>query len=278
MVLAAQAGSVEPGAEAETVVLVRNTGDAPDVFHVVVQGEAAPWSLVDPPSLSLAPGEEGPVWVHFRPPRAPDTVPGSIPFAVAVASSHDPDFVAVETGVLDVGTFSSVAASFSGETTVGARWTELTVAVRNTGNRRVRMSIGVEASGGVATEMEPESVDLAPGQPASFAVRIRPPRRLVPWGKEDRRVTVSVVSDGGALATLRTEYPDDLSVVNELVRSAARPRCAPRAALHRRHRAAPVGVDVGHGRRHAGLGEVGSAGHVRPATRGGGADHRGRAR
>ena len=40
MVLAAQAGSIEPGAEAETVVLVRNTGAAADVFHVVVQGEA----------------------------------------------------------------------------------------------------------------------------------------------------------------------------------------------------------------------------------------------
>jgi hypothetical protein len=42
----------------------------------------------------------------------------------------------------------------------------------------------------------------------------------VPRRREDRRLTISVVSDGGALATLRTEYPPDPSLVNELVRSA----------------------------------------------------------
>ena len=221
MVLAAQAGSIEPGAEAETVVLVRNTGDEPDVFHVVVQGEASAWALVDPPSVSLAPGQEAPVWVHFRPPRSSDTPPGRIPFAVAVASTRDPSFVSVETGDLDIGTFSSVTASLAGEATVGTWWAELPVSVRNTGNRRVTTSLVVEpADEAVGIEVVPESQVLDPGQPAVLAVRVRAPRRLVPRRREDRRIAISVVSDGGALATIRTEYPADPSLVNELVRSA----------------------------------------------------------
>lgn len=220
VVLAAQAGSIEPGAEAEIVVLVRNTGEHEDVFHVVVQGQASAWAVVDPPALTLGPAEESPVWVHFRPPRSFDTAPGGIAFAVAVASARDPGFVAVETGELQIGTFSSLDASLT-EPVVGSRWTELTVSVRNTGNRRVTASIDVEAAAaGVLIEVEPHEVLLDPGQPAVGSVRVRPARRLLPHRKEDRGLTISVVSDGGALTTLRTEYPADPSLVNELIRSA----------------------------------------------------------
>jgi sugar lactone lactonase YvrE len=220
-VLAAQAGSIEPGAEAEIVVLVRNTGEVDDVFHVVVQGQASPWAVVDPPNLTLAPGEEAPVWVHFRPPRSSDTTPGGVPFAVAVASTGDPEFVAVETGELQVGTFSSLDASLTGEPVSGTRWTELQLSMRNTGNRRVTASVDVDAAtAGVLVEVEPHELLLDPGQPAVAAIRVRPPRRVLPHRKDDRGLTVSVVSDGGALVTLRTEYPADASLVNELIRSA----------------------------------------------------------
>lgn len=219
--LAAQAGSIEPGAEAETVVLVRNTSDEADVFHVVVQGPASAWAVVDPTSVRLGPGEETPVWVHFRPPRSFDTPPGPVTFAVAVASSGDPDFVAVETGELDIGTFSSVSAAFTAEPVVGTRWVEVPVSVRNTGNRTVTVSVDAEpAASGVTVEVDPPHRVLEPGQPGVMAVKVRPPRRVLPHRREDRRLTVSVVSDGGALATLRTEYPADPSLVNELIRSA----------------------------------------------------------
>lgn len=219
--LAAQAGSIEPGAEAETVVLVRNTGDTPDTFHVVVQGDASRWAVVDPPQLALGPGEEAPVWVHFRPPRSPDTLPGSVPFAVAVASTADPDFVAVETGELAIGTYSSLSASFVGEPALGAKFIELEVSVRNTGNRKVQVDVAAESMDNrVQFEVEPRVVDLPPGQPVNVAVRVRPPRRVLPGRTRDREMTVTVVSDGGAFAALRTEYPDDPTLADELIRSA----------------------------------------------------------
>lgn len=220
VVLAAQAGAIEPGAEAETVVLVRNTGEARDTFHVVVQGPAAGWAVVNPPSVTLDPETEAPVWVHFRPPRSPDTTPGRVPFDIAVAASGDSHFLAIEEGVLDIGTYSSVAASFSGEAVLGARWVEYDLCVRNTGNRRVKVSVEAEAvlpPG--ALEVEPQEIELVAGQAAEVRVRVRPPRRLLPR-TANRSVTVSVVSDGGALATLRTQYPADPPLVDELFRSA----------------------------------------------------------
>ena len=221
MVLAAQAGSIEPGAEAETVVLVRNTGDGADTFHVVVEGDASRWAVVDPPRVSLGPGEEAPVWVHFRPPRSPDTVPGSVPFAVAVASTADPEFVAVETGELAIGTYSSLTASFVGEPSLGSKYIELEVAVRNTGNRKVQVDVAAESrDAGVRFEVEPRVVELPPGQPVNVAVRVQPPRRILPGRTRDREITVTVVSDGGAFAALRTEYPDDPTLADELIRSA----------------------------------------------------------
>ncbi len=83
------------------------------------------------------------------------------------------------------------------------------------------LSVAAEAAAeGVVVEVEPEELSLAPGQPLEAVIRVRPPRRVLPGRKIDRRLTLSVVSDGGALATVRTEYPDDPSLVNELIRSA----------------------------------------------------------
>lgn len=220
MVLAAQAGAIEPGAEAETVVLVRNTGPRVDTFHVIIQGPAAAWAIVDPPSVKLQPGAESPVWVHFRPPRSPDTVPGRVVFDVVVAALGEPDFLGVQQGTIDVGTYSSIAATFSGDVVVKAKWAEVEVNVRNTGNRAVNVSVEAEAEApGVEFEISSAEFGLAAGQTADVIVRVRPPRQLLPR-RTDRRMTVSVVSDGGALATLRTEYPSETSLRDDLLRSA----------------------------------------------------------
>ncbi|MBW3556378.1 MAG: DPP IV N-terminal domain-containing protein [Actinobacteria bacterium] len=221
VVLAAEAGSIEPGGQGETVVLVRNTGEATGDFRVSIQGPAAAWATVEPQILTLAPDEEAPAWLCFRPPRVSELRPGGVPFSVVVRSGSDGDLETVTEGVLRVGTFSSLSASFIGEPSVGARWAELAVAVRNTGNRGVTVSVGAEAGHpDVSLEVEPEEVQLAPGEAADFKVRVRPPRRLLPGAASQRKIAVAVVSDGGALATLRTELPEEPSLAHELFRSA----------------------------------------------------------
>lgn len=221
VVLAAEAGSIEPGAQGETVVLVRNTGEVAADFHVAVEGPAAGWATVEPATLTLAPAEEAAAWVCFRPPRSPETRPGDVPFSVVVQSGADGEVETVKEGVVRVGTFSSLAASFIGEPSVRARWMELAVAVRNAGNRTVTVGVETEAAHPkVRFEVDPGQVELAPGEAIDFTVRARPPRRLLPGRAAHRKVAVAVVSDGGALATLRAELPDEPSLGHELFRSA----------------------------------------------------------
>lgn len=221
VVLAAQAGKIEPGTGTETVVLVRNTGDVADTFHVSVEGLVAPWAVVDPLHLRLDPGEEGPVWVRFRPPRSPHTAPGRLPFSVVVGSEEDPGFSAVESGVLEIGTFSSVAAAVTSAPSAGARFTELVVTVKNAGNRRATVEVTAESGGrNVSIDVTPSGAELGPGEGIEVVVRVRPPRRLLPGRGADRELTIGVVSDGGALATLRPELPDEPQLANELIRSA----------------------------------------------------------
>ncbi|MDP9441802.1 MAG: hypothetical protein M3P34_06435 [Actinomycetota bacterium] len=59
-----------------------NTGEATADFRVTVEGPAAAWAPVEPPTLTLAPGEEAPAWVCFHRPgrrrRAPETCPSRI--------------------------------------------------------------------------------------------------------------------------------------------------------------------------------------------------------
>ncbi|MDQ3107441.1 MAG: hypothetical protein M3Q68_06500, partial [Actinomycetota bacterium] len=50
--------AVTPGSEATVEVRVRNTGQIVDVLHVEVVGDAAAWAVVEPPSVSLFPGND----------------------------------------------------------------------------------------------------------------------------------------------------------------------------------------------------------------------------
>ena len=111
MVLAAQAGVVDPGSTGECVVLVRNTADEHDDFDVLVHGPAAVWATVDPTVVSVAPGDEVPVWIRFAVPRDAQVAPGPVDFAVTVASHAEPDFIHVENGQLQVGAFSRLRAA-----------------------------------------------------------------------------------------------------------------------------------------------------------------------
>jgi hypothetical protein len=221
VVLAAQAGSIEPGSEAETVVLVRNTGDAPDQFHVTVQGPAAAWAAVEPSVLTLDAGAEAPAWVRFRPPRSPETVPGDVPFTVVVAPRSDPNAPVSEPGMLAVGTYASLEAAVISARATGQRTRELVVAVHNIGNRRALVSVDAEpADDAVEAAVHPSSFDLGPGQRVESSVAVTTPRRLLPFRRPDRGVVIGVVSDAGALATVRTTWPDEVSLRTELFRSA----------------------------------------------------------
>jgi hypothetical protein len=61
---------VDPGSTAAVPIRVRNTGSVVDQFTIQVLGEAAAWTVVAPPSVSLFPGAEETATITFTPPRS----------------------------------------------------------------------------------------------------------------------------------------------------------------------------------------------------------------
>src|ERR1700736_6355948 len=101
--------SVAPGAAGECELTVRNSGMVVDQFTIAVIGPAAVWATATPSSLSLLPGTEGRVHIVIQPPRTAATSPGPTSLRIAVTSREDPAVMAVEEGLLTVGTFSEIA-------------------------------------------------------------------------------------------------------------------------------------------------------------------------
>lgn len=188
MVLAAPAGSVVPGSSSESVVLVRNTGTEPDVFDIVVQGAAAPWASVEPAVVELAPGHEAPVWLRFHPPRSATTAPGPWPFDVAVVSRHDPTFVGIESGTVDVAAYSDVSVAAAGDPVIERRNVVVPVTVINAGNAVASVTVCVRGDRG-----EPLALDVPAGDRVTVEVPAVLARR-----REGDRLVVDVLAAGAA--------------------------------------------------------------------------------
>jgi hypothetical protein len=189
---------VEPGGEAYYELTVRNSGTVVDAFTVEPLGETAPWTVVEPPELPLFPGAEGTVILRFRPPRAPSTRAGDVPWAVRVTSREDPRVSWVEEGMLSVAQFVAFAAELAPETSRarGRRAGRHRLAIDNRGNVPTAVRLfGGDDDGNVTVQLRPETVTLQPGTAELAAVRVRARRRF--WRGPAKSHRYRVVVDNG---------------------------------------------------------------------------------
>jgi hypothetical protein len=133
--------SVEPGQEVSAQLRVRNNGSVVDQFTFEGLGSGAAWIEAEPELLSLFPGAEGTVTIHFRPPKSPNTAPGPTPFGVKVVSAEDPTGSAVEEGVITVGRFADRTVELYPLTQRGRRKGSFEVAVDNRGNAPIEVEL-----------------------------------------------------------------------------------------------------------------------------------------
>jgi hypothetical protein len=131
--------AVEPGQEVSAQLRVRNNGSVVDQFTFEGLGSGAAWIEAEPEVLSLFPGAEGTVTVHFRPPKSPNTAPGPTPFGIKVVSGEDPMGSAVEEGVITVGRFADRSVEIYPVTQRGRRKGQFEIAVDNRGNAPIEV-------------------------------------------------------------------------------------------------------------------------------------------
>jgi hypothetical protein len=160
-------------------IRVTNTGAEEDEYSFAIDRESAQWGWVTPPTLTVPAGGERSVKVLFRLPKAPKPPAGPLPFTVKVTSVKDKSVSTVADGIVDVAPISDALATLNPTTAQGSGPSHHTIALSNRGNAPVRARLrATDTDGNLDFDVEPVSVDVAPGTTATANLRVSPRHRL----------------------------------------------------------------------------------------------------
>lgn len=188
--------AVEPGAQTECTILVRNSGRVVDQLVVDVLGDSARWATVEPPVVNLLPGDQAEVAVRFAPPRSAEAPAGPTPFGVRVRSREDPTGSVVEEGVVEVGAFSQVVVELVPRRSRGSRKGRHEIAIDNTGNQPATVEIlAVDPDEVLRFRLDQSVVTVEPGTAAFVGLKVMPRDRFL-RGAEQAHPFQVLVNDG----------------------------------------------------------------------------------
>lgn len=170
---------IVPGTELSCGLTVRNNSDVVEAYEFEVVGDTAPWTVVEPSTLSVYPGSEAAVAVRFQPPRSSRVPAGEVPFAVRVLPSLRPQDAVAPEGVLRVQPFTATTAEITPRTSTGRRRARHEVAIDNRGN--VPITAGLAAAdpdGQLTLRPNPPAITVAPGAAEFVTIAVRQRRWL----------------------------------------------------------------------------------------------------
>jgi hypothetical protein len=201
--LTAPAVAVEPGSESTLEFRLRNTGSVVDEFTLGILGDAAGWTAVIPPTVSLFPGAEETGRIVFRPPRSASVPAGTVAFGLHAVSREDPAGSTVEEGTVQVGAFQDPFAELVPRTSRGSRSASHDLAVDNRGN--VRLNAEVEAADAdrhLQFDVKPPGIVVDPGMAQFAKVQVKPVNRFWRGSPKTRPFQLVVRPEGAAPVTL----------------------------------------------------------------------------
>jgi hypothetical protein len=170
---------VDPGAESSCALELRNNGDVVESYELEVLGDAAAWTVLEPPTVSVYPGDAVRIAVRFRPSRDGRVPAGEVPFGIQVTPSLYPEAAVVPEGVVRVSPYTSTTAEIRPHTSAARRTGRHLVAVDNRGNVELAMVVsGTDPDDAVKVTGRPATLAIGPGQAAFAKVRVRHRRRL----------------------------------------------------------------------------------------------------
>jgi type II secretory pathway component PulM len=156
-----------------------NTGTIVEQFAIQFLGEGALWIRSDPERVSMFPGAQQTVTLHFSPPRDHTVAAGSVPFAVKVTPQNEPDESVTEEGVITVGSFNDVGAELLPRQVNGRVHGRQRLAVDSRGNVPVDVNVsGSDGADALQFRFRPAELTTVPGGAHFIRVRIRPRKRF----------------------------------------------------------------------------------------------------
>lgn len=170
---------VEPPNVVTCEIRVKNIGALVDRFTLTVEGPAAQWATVDPPSLNLYPESEPAIaLLSFQPPRAPNTPPGPAPFVVRATSREDPSVSETAAGVLVVDPYVEVTTTLVPVSSRGKKGALHELNLRNRGNGFIDASLSAgDPDNQLGFAVHPPVLSVNPGDYEIARVQVAPLRK-----------------------------------------------------------------------------------------------------
>jgi hypothetical protein len=191
--------SVVPGETGTCSVRIRNTGTVVDQFALTVLGQPAAWTTVVPAALSLFPGADGTIELHFAPPRAPGVGSGAMPFGVRVVGSQDPDNPVVEEGEVDLLPFVDVTGKLTPRTSETKRKAKHEIILDNKGNTPVAVTLSVsDPDEQLAFGLHESLVTVEAGQSTHVPLKVAANKGFARGADKHRPFQVKALPEGGA--------------------------------------------------------------------------------
>ncbi|HEX5203238.1 hypothetical protein ACFQS1_24955 [Paractinoplanes rhizophilus] len=168
--------ALAPGVPTRVPVQLRNPYAQPLELRIfLARGRAAGWATVDPPSLSLAPGETAEVGVVLQTP--PEQPPSSslVPFTVHAEEASTGEPAGFATALLKVALPVPVTGSLAARREKGTY--DLWLANDTQRAAPLRITAQLDPPAG-SVQVEPDAVLLEPGANAQVTVRAKPGRPI----------------------------------------------------------------------------------------------------
>ena len=170
---------LQAGEQAVIPLQIRNNGEIVEGYRLEVVGPPAPWTTVEPASVSLFPGSSTTATVSFHPPRSAGVPAGELQFGVVVTPTEHPDEAVVPEGVIEVLPFLDTTAELMPRTSQGRGQGRHQIAVDNRGNVPVTgLLSATDPTGRLGCLVRPEALTVHAGEAGFADVRIRPAKRI----------------------------------------------------------------------------------------------------
>lgn len=167
-----------PGAEVRLALRVTNGSTVVDAVNLALEGLHADWYTLAGADLSLFPGDSAQVDLLLHPPSSVDTLAGSYPFEVHVASRVDPTQSATAASSLGIEAVGRLGVEVRPQVAQG-RAATFRVTWQNRSNRAAAVALEArDAEQGLEYRLDPDGeIDVAPGAEATVEVRVWPRHR-----------------------------------------------------------------------------------------------------
>lgn len=189
--------AVEPGRQTTCELSLSNTGTIVEQFSIMMLGDAVEWVRADPPVVSMFPGAQQTVTLHFAPPRDSTIPAGEVPFAVKIIPSNEPEESVTEEGVIAVGAFNDVGAELLPRNPAGRVSGRQRLAVDSRGNVPLPVQVTArDASDALQFKFRPPRLTTTPGAAHFIKIRIKPRHRFWKGHNQLKPYQVTVNAEG----------------------------------------------------------------------------------